>query len=71
MALDASEFDELPDWRQAVRQAMYKATEKEIIDRYGDYYSGGMGAENVKDLISRLDLDEEMERLKADLVRAA
>jgi len=40
---------------------------REIIDRYGDYYSGGMGAENVKDLISRLDLDEEMERLKADL----
>jgi DNA-directed RNA polymerase subunit beta' len=40
---------------------------REIIDRYGDYYSGGMGAENVKDLISRLDLDEEMESLKADL----
>jgi len=40
---------------------------REIIDRYGDYYSGGMGAENVKDLISRLDLDDEMERLKADL----
>jgi len=40
---------------------------REIVDRYGDYYSGGMGAENVKDLISRLDLDEEMERLKADL----
>jgi len=40
---------------------------REIIDRYGDYYSGGMGAENVKDLISRLDLDAEMENLKADL----
>jgi DNA-directed RNA polymerase subunit beta' len=40
---------------------------REIVDRYGDYYTGGMGAEHVKDLISRLDLDEEMERLKADL----
>jgi uncharacterized protein len=32
---DASGSTELPDWRQAVRQTMYKATEKEIIDRYG------------------------------------
>ncbi|MEN8114647.1 MAG: DNA-directed RNA polymerase subunit beta', partial [Actinomycetota bacterium] len=40
---------------------------REIIDRYGDYYVGGMGAENVKDLISRLDLDAEMQRLRDDL----
>ncbi len=40
---------------------------REIIDRYGDYYSGGMGAEHVKDLISRMDLDAEMDQLKADL----
>ncbi|MEN8235478.1 MAG: DNA-directed RNA polymerase subunit beta' [Actinomycetota bacterium] len=40
---------------------------REIIDRYGDYYVGGMGAEFVKDLIGRLDLDAEMERLRDDL----
>ncbi len=40
---------------------------REIVDRYGDYYSGGMGAEWVKDLIQRTDLDAEMESLREDL----
>ena len=40
---------------------------REIVDRYGDYYEGGMGAENLKDLIGRLDLDEEMNSLREDL----
>jgi len=40
---------------------------REIVDRYGDYYVGGMGAEFVKDLIGRLDLDAEVEKLEADL----
>jgi len=40
---------------------------REIVDRYGDYYSGGMGAEAIKDLIQRLDLEEEIALLKADL----
>jgi DNA-directed RNA polymerase subunit beta' len=40
---------------------------REIVDRYGDYYEGGMGAENLKDLIARLDLDEEMDKLREDL----
>ena len=40
---------------------------REIVDRYGDYYEGGMGAENLKDLIARLDLDEEMNKLREDL----
>ena len=40
---------------------------REIIDRYGDYYTGGMGAEWVKDLITRTDLENEMELLRADL----
>jgi DNA-directed RNA polymerase subunit beta' len=40
---------------------------REIIDRYGDYYTGGMGAEWVKDLIQRTDLDAEMESLREDL----
>ncbi|MDJ0497809.1 MAG: DNA-directed RNA polymerase subunit beta' [Acidimicrobiia bacterium] len=40
---------------------------REIIDRYGDYYTGGMGAEWVKDLIQRTDLDDEMDALREDL----
>jgi DNA-directed RNA polymerase subunit beta' len=40
---------------------------REIIDRYGDYYVGGMGAEAVKDLNSRMDLEAEIEKLTADL----
>ena len=40
---------------------------REIVDRYGDYYEGGMGAENLKSLIERLDLGEEMNTLKEDL----
>ncbi len=40
---------------------------REIYDRYSEYYEGGMGAEAVKDLLGRLDLDAEMERLQTDL----
>jgi len=40
---------------------------REIVDRYGEYYGGGMGAEAIKELIERLDLAEEMERLRLDL----
>jgi DNA-directed RNA polymerase subunit beta' len=40
---------------------------REIVDRYGDYYEGGMGAEHLKSLIERLDLDAEMVSLREDL----
>ena len=40
---------------------------REIVDRYADYYEGGMGAEAIKDLLSRLDLDEEMQLLDENL----
>jgi DNA-directed RNA polymerase subunit beta' len=40
---------------------------REIVDRYGDYYVGGMGAEAIKDLINRFDLHAEIDRLKEDL----
>ena len=40
---------------------------REIVDRYRDYYSGGMGAEAIKDLIGRLDLIEEIAKLRDDL----
>ena len=39
-----------------------------LYDRYADYFGGGMGAEAVKSLLSRLDLDAEMEMLRENLV---
>jgi DNA-directed RNA polymerase subunit beta' len=41
---------------------------REIADRYSTYYEGGMGAEAIKDLLGRLDLGAEMERLGQDLL---
>src|SRR5215216_4903559 len=37
---------------------------REIVDRYQEYFAGGMGAEAVEDLIDRLDLDLEEISLK-------
>ena len=37
---------------------------RELVDRYQEYFTGGMGAEAVKDLISRLDMAEEETFLK-------
>jgi DNA-directed RNA polymerase subunit beta' len=43
---------------------------REIVDRYQEYFSGGMGAEAVKDLISRLDMPEEEQQLKEVIATA-
>jgi len=40
---------------------------REIVDRYEAYYTGGMGAEAVKDLLNRIDLDAEIIQLREDL----
>ena len=40
---------------------------REIRDRYEDYFVGGMGAESIRDLLSRLDLDAEMAMLEENL----
>ena len=38
---------------------------RELQDRYGDYFEGGMGADAIKRLIDRLDLDVEEVKLRA------
>ncbi|MDQ4059477.1 MAG: DNA-directed RNA polymerase subunit beta' [Actinomycetota bacterium] len=43
---------------------------RELKDRYGDYFTGGMGAESIKDLISNLDLKAEEEFLR-DQIKTA
>ncbi|MEI2655057.1 MAG: DNA-directed RNA polymerase subunit beta' [Microthrixaceae bacterium] len=40
---------------------------REMADRYGEYFEGGMGADTIKKLIDRLDLDEEETKLR-DLI---
>ena len=37
---------------------------RELQLRYGEYFEGGMGAETIADLISRIDLDEEEVKLR-------
>ena len=38
---------------------------RELEDRYGEYFEGGMGADAIKSLIDRIDLDEEEVKLRA------
>ncbi|MBX3285853.1 MAG: DNA-directed RNA polymerase subunit beta' [Actinobacteria bacterium] len=38
---------------------------RELEDRYGEYFEGGMGADTIKSLINHLDLDEEEVKLRA------
>ena len=43
---------------------------RELKDRYGDYFEGGMGAEAIKDLLAALDLPAEEEFLR-DQIKTA
>ena len=40
---------------------------RELVDRYGDYFEGGMGAEAIARLLHRIDLDEEEVKLRAQI----
>ncbi|MDA9737180.1 DNA-directed RNA polymerase subunit beta' [Acidimicrobiaceae bacterium] len=40
---------------------------REMIDKYDEYFTGGMGAEAVRELVQLVDLKAEMEKLKSDL----
>ncbi|MCP3934997.1 MAG: DNA-directed RNA polymerase subunit beta' [Actinomycetia bacterium] len=37
---------------------------RELVDRYGEYFEGGMGAEAITRLLARIDLDEEEVKLR-------
>jgi DNA-directed RNA polymerase subunit beta' len=37
---------------------------RELRDKYGDYFEGGTGADAIKQLIDRIDFDEEEEKLR-------
>ena len=40
---------------------------REMIDKYDEYFKGGMGAEAVRDLVISIDLKSEIEKLESDL----
>ncbi|NOX29008.1 MAG: DNA-directed RNA polymerase subunit beta' [Actinobacteria bacterium] len=40
---------------------------RELVDRYGEYFEGGMGAEAISRLLSRIDLDDEEIKLRAQI----
>ncbi len=57
-------FDEFKDLfaRKIVEDEMLW---RELQDRYGEYFEGGMGAEAIKSLIDRIDFDDEEIKLRA------
>jgi DNA-directed RNA polymerase subunit beta' len=57
-------FDEFKDLfsRKIIEDEMLW---RELTDRYGDYFVGGMGAQAIAHLIEALDLDEEEVKLRA------
>ncbi len=59
-------FDEFKDLfaRQIIEDEMLW---REIDDRYGDYFEGGMGADAIAQLIERIDFDDEEIKLRAQI----
>src|SRR4051794_930101 len=59
-------FDEFKDLfaRKIIEDEMLW---RELTDRYGEYFEGGMGADAIKQLIDRIDLDEEEVKLRAQI----
>ena len=45
----------------------YEQLWKVMEINYGDYFTGGMGAEAIRDLLAGLDLEEEMRKLQDDM----
>ncbi|HLU52969.1 MAG TPA: DNA-directed RNA polymerase subunit beta' [Acidimicrobiia bacterium] len=59
-------FDTFKNFKPKARVES-EALWREIHDRYSQYFVGGMGAEAIKDLLSRMDLDAEMQALQEAL----
>ncbi|MEY2589546.1 MAG: DNA-directed polymerase subunit beta, partial [Acidimicrobiaceae bacterium] len=57
-------FTKLAPKQLIVDEVLYR----ELIDRYGEYFQGAMGAESIKKLIENFDIDAEAESLR-DTIR--
>ena len=53
-------FTKLAPKQLIVDEVLYR----EIVDRYGEYFKGAMGAESIKKLIENFDIDAEAESLR-------
>ncbi len=53
-------FSKLAPKQLIVDEVLYR----ELIDRYGEYFEGAMGAESIKKLIENFDIDAEAESLR-------
>ncbi len=53
-------FTKLAPKQLIVDEVLYR----ELVDRYGEYFQGGMGAEAIKKLIENFDIDAEAEALR-------
>ena len=53
-------FTKLAPKQLIVDEVLYR----ELIDRYGEYFNGAMGAESIKKLIENFDIDAEAESLR-------
>ena len=57
-------FTKLAPKQLIVDEVLYR----ELVDRYGEYFQGAMGAESIKKLIENFDIDAEAESLR-DVIR--
>ena len=57
-------FTKLAPKQLIVDEVLYR----ELVDRYGEYFKGAMGAESIKKLIENFDIDAEAENLR-DVIR--
>jgi DNA-directed RNA polymerase subunit beta' len=57
-------FTKLAPKQLIVDEVLYR----ELVDRYGEYFQGAMGAESIKKLIENFDIDAEAETLR-DVIR--
>ncbi len=52
----------------APRQLLSDERYREVVEKYGDRFKAGIGAEAIKVLLENLDLDEEFKRLRAAIL---
>lgn len=61
-----STFTKLAPKQLIVDENLYR----ELVDRYGEYFTGAMGAESIQKLIENFDIDAEAESLR-DVIETA
>ena len=66
----AARLDEVVDTFRSLQPRELVTDEllyRELRDRFGEYFTGGMGAEAIRDLLNQIDFDDEAETLRTVL----